>query len=342
MKLTPSWADAFARMPLTYLRQEYPSHLVHLMLDDSDALSPRALHPVFYGCYDWHSAVHGYWLLLRALSLYPTLSCRDEIIAVFHAHFTEENIAQECAYFTVPFRTAFERPYGYAWLLGLSGELKKSALPQAAQWYQRLEPLTQDIRRRFIDYFSKLTYAIRVGTHTNSAFALMLALDYARTLEDSLLENVIVNVAERFYREDTDYPAHYEPGGDEYLSGALTEAMLMSKVTVNFANWFDAFLPDIASQTALMQPAEVSDRTDPTITHLDGLNLSRAWCFRHLAVVLPNAHPAVSLLQAAAERHLTASLPHVVDSHYSGGHWLASFALLALASPVDGQAHHQT
>lgn len=340
MKLTQSMANAFARMPLAYLQQEYPNQLVHLMLEDSDALSPRTLHPVFYGCYDWHSAVHGYWLLLRCLSIYPTLACRDDIIALFNTHFTEENIVQERAYFTAPLRTAFERPYGYAWLLALAQELKTSALPQAGRWYQTLLPLTQEIRSRFIDYLSKLTYAIRVGTHTNSAFALMLGLDYARALKDSVLEDVIVNAAKRFYNQDINYPAHYEPGGDEYLSAALTEAMLMSKVTDSFADWFDAFLPTIASLNTLMRPAEVSDRTDPTITHLDGLNLSRAWCFKHIAGALPKDHPAISLFQEVIARHLTASLPHVVGSHYSGGHWLASFALLALAPPTGGPAHH--
>lgn len=330
MELTPSQADAFARMPLTYLRQEYPNHIMHLLNDYGDVLPPRALHPVFYGCFDWHSAVHGYWLLLRCLRIYPELSCRDEIIALFDDHLTDANVAQEVAYFNAPFRAAFERPYGYGWLLALAQEIKHSSLPQAERWYQTLLPLTQDIRDRLIDYLSKLTYPIRVGTHYNTAFALALGLDYARALNDDELEHAILQAAHRFYGADTHYPAHYEPGGDEYISGALTEALLMSKVVEDFPAWFDAFLPKVASIAALMNPAVVSDRTDPKIAHLDGLNLSRAWCMKRIASVLPDNLTAQKPLNDAALRHLSASVEHVVGSHYSGGHWLASFALLAL------------
>jgi len=238
MELTQHQADAFARMPLTYLRQEYPNHIMHLLNDDGDVLPPRELHPIFYGCFDWHSAVHGYWLLLRCVRLYPELPCRDEIVALFDEHLTEEKVAQELAYFNAPFRASFERPYGYGWLLALAQELKQSALPEAAGWYQTLQPLTQDIRGRLMDYLSKLTYP--------------------------------------------------------------------------------------------MDPAEVSDRTDPKIAHLDGLNLSRAWCMKHIAKALPAQHAGQQALSEAVERHLAASVEHVVGSHYSGGHWLASFALLAL------------
>ena len=176
MELTQHQADAFARMPLTYLRQEYPNHIMHLLNDDGDVLPPRELHPIFYGCFDWHSAVHGYWLLLRCVRLYPELPCRDAIVALFDEHITEEKVAKELAYFTAPFRASFERPYGYGWLLALAQELKQSSLPQAAGWYQMLEPLTQDIRNRLVDYLGKLTYPIRVGTHYSTAFALALAL----------------------------------------------------------------------------------------------------------------------------------------------------------------------
>jgi hypothetical protein len=330
MELTQHQADAFARMPLTYLRQEYPNHIMHLLNDDSDVLPPRELHPIFYGCFDWHSAVHGYWLLLRCVRLYPELSCRDEIVSLFDEHITHEKVAQELAYFNAPFRASFERPYGYGWLLALAQELKQSTLPQAESWYRTLQPLTQDIRSRLVDYLSKLTYPIRVGTHYNTAFALALGLDYAREVKDSALEQAILDASTRFYLADTRYPAHYEPGGDEYISGALTEALLMSKVADNFPAWFDDFLPDVGSVAALMNPAEVSDRTDPKIAHLDGLNLSRAWCMKHIAKALPENHSAQQALDQAVEKHLAASVEHVVGSHYSGGHWLASFALLAL------------
>jgi len=330
MKLTQHQADAFARMPLTYLRQEYPNHIMHLLNDDGDVLPPRELHPIFYGCFDWHSAVHGYWLLLRCVRLYPELSCRDEIVSLFNEHITHEKVAQELAYFNAPFRASFERPYGYGWLLALAQELKQSTLPQAESWYRALQPLTLDIRSRLVDYLSKLTYPIRVGTHYNTAFALALGLDYARKVKDSALEQAILDASTRFYLADTRYPAHYEPGGDEYISGALTEALLMNKVADNFPAWFDDFLPDVGTVAALMNPAEVSDRTDPKIAHLDGLNLSRAWCMKHIAKALPENHAAQQALSQAVEKHLAASVEHVVGSHYSGGHWLASFALLAL------------
>lgn len=239
-------------------------------------------------------------------------------------------MAKELAYFTAPFRDSFERPYGYGWLLALAQEMKQSSLSQAAGWYQTLEPLTQYIRNRLVDYLAKLTYPIRVGTHYNTAFALALALDYARAVEDSALEQAILSSAERFYLADTRYPAHYEPGGDEYISGVLTEALLMSKVSADFSAWFDAFLPDVGSVAELMNPAEVSDRTDPKIAHLDGLNLSRAWCMKHIAKAPPVNHPAQQVLSDAVAKHLTVSVEHVVGSHYSGWHWLASFALLAL------------
>jgi hypothetical protein len=330
MPLSPLQAEAFANMPLTFLRQEYPNHIMHLLNDDADVLPPRELHPIFYGCFDWHSAVHGYWLLLRCLRRYPELPSRDAIIDLFDEHFSEANVARELAYFHAPFRASFERPYGYGWLLALAQELAESTLPQAKRWSALLEPLTQDIRTRLIGYLEKLTYPIRVGTHYNTAFALALGLDYARSCGDEVLEAAIIDGANRFYLQDVDYPAHYEPGGDEYVSGALCEALLMSQVSGDFPAWFDRYLPRLASIDALMQPATVSDRTDPKIAHLDGLNLSRTWCFKRIAAALPAEHPAQQPLHQAIARHLDASIEHVVGSHYSGGHWLASFAMLAL------------
>ncbi|WJM86659.1 DUF2891 domain-containing protein [Dickeya chrysanthemi] len=331
MQLTLTLADAFARMPLTYLRQEYPNHIMHLLNGDGDALTPRELHPVFYGCFDWHSAVHGYWLLLRCIRRFPMLPCYDDITRLFDDHFTPENMARELAYFQAPMRASFERPYGYGWLLALAGELAQSSHPAAARWLGCLQPLTQEIRRRLLGYLDKLTYPIRVGTHFNTAFALGLSIDYARTVGDSELENAIVPAAHGYFGRDSAYPAHYEPAGDDFLSGALTEALLMSKVSGSaFPAWFDGFLPSLAAVSVLVNPAQVSDRADPKIAHLDGLNLSRAWCMRQIAQQLPPTHPARPVLLAAAERHLAASVDHVVGSHYSGGHWLATFALLAL------------
>ncbi|TKI06982.1 DUF2891 domain-containing protein [Martelella alba] len=331
MPLTRQQAEDFARMPLTYLRQEYPNHIMHLLNGAQDIQSPRELHPIFYGCFDWHSAVHGYWLLLRCLRHFPTLSCRDAIAALFEQHFTRPGALRERDYFQAPFRASFERPYGYGWLLALDQELAASAFPGAARWREALQPLTGDIRERLINYLDKLSYPVRVGTHFNTAFALILAMDHARSMRDRALEQAIAAAAAGYYQADTDYPAHYEPAGDDYLSGALTEALLMSKLLGReFAPWFDKFLPGIERITPLLQPARVSDRTDPKIAHLDGLNLSRAWCLRRIGQCLPQKHPAQPCLREATERHLSASVPHVVGSHYSGGHWLASFAMLAL------------
>ncbi|MFZ7233495.1 DUF2891 domain-containing protein [Avibacterium avium] len=329
MKLTQQQATEFANMPLQFLRQEYPNHIMHLLNSEADVQSPRQLHPIFYGCFDWHSAVHGYWLLLRCVKIYPNLDSKAEIEKLFAEHFTAENVAHELAYFHAPFRASFERPYGYAWILALAQELKQSDLPQAEQWYELLQPLTLDIRQKLLDYLGKLSYPIRVGTHFNTAFALVLALDYARAMQDQELENAILQATERYYRQDKNYPANYEPAGDDYLSGALTEALLMSKVLADFPAWFAEFLPEQQLNT-LLSPAEVSDRADPKIAHLDGLNLSRSWCFKHIAKALPADHALQTMLKNAIQEHLQASLDHVVGSHYSGAHWLATFALLAL------------
>ncbi|AON54087.1 DUF2891 domain-containing protein [Herbaspirillum seropedicae] len=332
MQLTLERAEEFARMPLAYLRQEYPNHIMHLLNDESDVLSPRAMHPVFYGCYDWHSAVHGFWLLLRCLRKYPSLAAADEISVLFDEHFTSELMERETDYFRAPNRTHFERPYGFGWLLALDQELRMSSHPRAPQWQAAMTPLTAKIRRLLLDYLVKLSYPIRVGTHFNTAFALALSLDYARYINDAELETAIVEWSQQHYGKDTDYPARYEPGGDEFISGALTEALLMSKVLSpdTFATWFDGYLPRIAEVSQLMHPAHVSDPTDPKVAHLDGLNLSRAWCMKTVLRHLPVGHAARSAIEAAIQRHIAASIDQVVGSHYSGGHWLASFAMLAL------------
>ncbi|MET3430559.1 hypothetical protein ABIC71_000022 [Herbaspirillum seropedicae] len=332
MQLTLERAEEFARMPLAYLRQEYPNHIMHLLNDESDVLSPRAMHPVFYGCYDWHSAVHGFWLLLRCLRKYPSLAVADEITALFDEHFTSDLMERETDYFRAPNRTHFERPYGFGWLLALDQELRMSSHPRAPQWQAAMTPLTAKIRRLLLDYLVKLSYPIRVGTHFNTAFALALSLDYARHINDAELETAIVEWSQQHYGKDTDYPARYEPGGDEFISGALTEALLMSKVLSpdTFAMWFDGYLPRIAEVSQLMHPAHVSDPTDPKVAHLDGLNLSRAWCMKTVLRHLPAGHAARSAIEAAIQRHIAASIDQVVGSHYSGGHWLASFAMLAL------------
>lgn len=336
MQLTLQQVEAFVSLPLRSLRHEYPNHIMHTLNGPEDVQSPRELHPVFYGCYDWHSAVHGYWLLARCSRLYPELSTQDEISELFNQHFTDANMQVETAYFQAPNRSAFERPYGWAWLLALAQELDLWDHPKAKVWLATMQPLVDDIRQRILRYFPLLSYAIRVGTHFNSAFALKLILDFARHHDDSELENSVISSANRYFVADKDYPAHYEPGGDEFISGAMTEALLMASVLSNneFANWFASYLPELAGIKRLMEPAEVSDRSDPKIAHLDGLNLSRAWCMKNIALRLRDEGKTAEILTAAAQRHIEASLPHVASGEYAGDHWLATFAMLALEEPA--------
>lgn len=332
MQLTVDQASAFAALPLRSLRHEYPNHIMHLLNGPQDVLSPRAMHPVFYGCYDWHSAVHGYWLLARCARLYPSLPQQDAITALFDEHFTVDNMQQETAYFQAPNRASFERPYGFAWIVALAQELDVWQHPKAKAWLTAMEPLTAEIRNRIFSYFTKLSYPIRVGTHYNSAFALKLILDFARHRHDVELEELVVSASRRYYQHDTNYPAHYEPGGDEFLSAALTEALLMSDVLSAdaFPGWFAQYLPAPGDVHRLMTPADVSDHSDPKIAHLNGLNLSRAWCMKRIARRLPENVPARAVLGKAAQDHIDAGLPHVISGEYAGEHWLATFAMLAL------------
>ncbi|NMV39065.1 DUF2891 domain-containing protein [Ralstonia insidiosa] len=332
VELTVKQASDLAALPLRSLYHEYPNHIMHLLNGAEDVLSPRDMHPVFYGCYDWHSAVHGYWLLARCARLYPSLPQQDAIAKLFDEHFTAENMQKECAYFQAPGRTSFERPYGFAWVMALAQELDVWQHPRAKDWQKAMEPLTAEIRSRILSYFTKLSYPIRVGTHYNSAFALKLILDFARHRRDAELGELVVSASRRYYGEDTNYPAHYEPGGDEFLSAALTEALLMSDVlpAAAFAGWFAEYLPVPGHIDRLLAPAHVSDHSDPKIAHLNGLNLSRAWCMKRIAARLPESAPAKAVLDTAATLHIEAGLPHVISGEYAGEHWLATFAMLAL------------
>ncbi len=317
-RLTPDLASHFARIALGHVEREYPNGISHVLAGPQDALTPRALHPVFYGSFDWHSCVHGYWLLARLLRVAPGLSEAAAIQALFARRITPEAVAGELAYFGRPTARGFERPYGWAWLLKLASELPASAATT-------LRPLTDAMVARFTDFLPRLTYPIRTGTHFNTAFALVLALDAA----DPALTALIQRRATDWFGADRDCPA-WEPGGDDFLSSALTEALCMSRVlpAAAFRNWLDMFLPRLRLRqpTSLFQPATVSDRSDGKIAHLDGTNLSRAWCLRHLAATVPDL---ADTLLPSAEAHIAASLPHVAGD-YMGEHWLATFALLAL------------
>ncbi len=317
--LNSDTASKMARIALGHVEREFPNKLDHVLLGPEDALTPRELHPIFFGSFDWHSCVHGWWSLLTLRRLFPEMAEALEIESQGDASFTSGKVATERAYLDRPLSAGFERPYGWAWLLQL--HLEATHHPDR-NWGAELEPLARDFAARFDRYLQILTYPIRAGTHFNSAFALVLALEWAEGF-DAALANLIAARAKHWFSGDRDAQA-WEPSGDDFLSPTLTEALLMSRAlpAEEFRDWFAAFLPRIDQRqpATLFTPATVSDRGDGKIAHLDGLNLSRAWCWRWLG------HPEF------ADSHLEAALPHL-SGDYMGEHWLQSFALLALLAP---------
>jgi hypothetical protein len=330
--LTPDVASRFARLALGHVTREYPNKLDHVLSGPADARSPRELHPVFYGSFDWHSCVHGWWLLARLVRRHPDLAEAAETRALLDSHLTPANVAAEVAYLHQPLRGTFERPYGWAWLLMLAGELARHDSADGRRWSAGLKPLADAFVERFRGFLPRATYPVRTGTHFSTAFALALALDYAEAVGDGAFGEMLRGKAREWYGGDRDCQA-WEPGGDDFLSPALVEAECMRRALPadDFASWFDAFLPRLARRepATLFRPATVSDRSDGKIAHLDGLNLSRAWCWRSLAGALPADDARRTIVHQAAEAHLAASLPHVAGD-YMGEHWLATFALLAL------------
>jgi hypothetical protein len=327
--LTPETANRFAEIALGHVGKEYPHKLDQVLCGPEDLKGPRALHPIFFGSFDWHSCVHGYWLLMRTLRLHPDMPVAGRVRDLLDRMLTPANVAGELNYLHRAYTGGFERPYGWAWLLALHAEARR----HEAAWADDLAPLAEAFADRFKAFLPKLTYPIRTGTHFNTAFALILALDWAEEGGDADLAALIAARARHYYGQDRDCPG-WEPGGDDFLSPALTEALCMRRTMApgEFRAWFDAFLPDLAAGTprSLFEPAFVSDRSDGKIAHLDGVNLSRAWCWRGLADALD---PEIAALgRRAADAHLDASLPHVAGD-YMGEHWLATFALLALEAP---------
>jgi hypothetical protein len=327
--LTSEAAGRFADLALKCVDQEYPNKLDHVMNGAGEVRSPKALHPAFYGCFDWHSSVHGHWMLVRLLRMQPGMARVAEIRAVLDAHLSTERIAAEVAYLDQPNRKGFERTYGWAWLLKLAAELKDWNSPEARRWYAALRPLAERIASDYVAFLPKQTYPIRSGVHPNSAFGLELALDYAQAVRDAKLEAVILERARAWFEADRNGPLAWEPGGEDFLSPCLEEAALMARVLPprSFPRWLAAFLPGLPGN---LVPAVVSDRSDPRIVHLDGLNLSRARALFALARHLGPKDPRQAALQAAAERHAQASLPHLASGHYGGEHWLATFAVRML------------
>ncbi|MEO6379405.1 MAG: DUF2891 domain-containing protein [Caulobacteraceae bacterium] len=328
--LTASTAAQWAKIALGHVTREYPNKLDHVLNGPGDLQSPKALHPIFHGSFDWHSCVHGYWLLATLHRLHLRNSALGiRIRALFNAAFTPAKVQGELAYLDRDGGAGFERPYGWAWLMMLHAELERSGSDY--EWAERLSPLTKALVLNLRLYLDKLTYPVRAGTHGNSAFALALAHEYAVACGDAELEAAIEGAARRWYLNDADHRP-LEPSGEDFLSPALMEADCMRRVLgpLEFPYWFDGFLKEVADlqPASLFEPALVSDRSDGRIAHLDGLNLSRAWCWRGLAEALPSDHPARGAARVAADRHFAAAAPHLAGD-YAGEHWLASFALLA-------------
>jgi hypothetical protein len=329
--LSAETAAKFARIALGHVQREYPNKLDHVLDGPADALGPRALHPVFYGSFDWHSCVHGYWTLATVLRLHPDMPEAEAIEGLFDEMFTADKVAGELAYLRRPSSRGFERPYGWAWLLKLQAEL--IAHP-SARWAETLQPLAGAFARRFEDFLPKAGYPVRAGVHSNTAFALRLGSDYAVAAGDRGLLDLFAGKARDWYLGDRDAQA-WEPSGDDFLSPTLIEAECLRRLLPpsDYRAWLRGFLPRIAlgEPATLFEPATVTDRSDGKIAHLDGLNLSRAWCWREIAAALPESDPARDAAIKAADLHLASALPHVAGD-YMGEHWLASFALLALTA----------
>jgi hypothetical protein len=329
--LTEEDAGRLARLALSCVHREYPNKIAHVMQSDADLAPPRLLTPAFYGCFDWHSAVHGHWLLARLARLYPQADFAAEARRALARNLTPEHIAGEVAYLQGEGRATFERPYGLAWLLQLATELREWKDPEAARWYQALAPLEAAAAARLADWLPKLTYPIRTGEHSQTAFALGLILDWAREAGRRELADLIVQKALAFHARDRDCPLDYEPSGQDFLSPCLAEADLMRRVLPpdEYAVWLRGFLPDLPrdEDASWLPVAIVSDRSDGKLAHLDGLNLSRAWMLEGIASGLPDGDPRRAALTAAAGEHRRAGLAAVTGEHYEGGHWLGSFAV---------------
>jgi len=324
-------AERFADLALACVHKEYPNKIGHLLNSDADVEPPRELTPAFYGCYDWHSAVHGHWLLARLARRFPETPFAAKARAALDQSLTPEHIAAEVRYLEAPGRTTFERPYGLAWLLQLHAELREWDDPQAQRWAAALESLAKTAAGRIRDWLPKLTAPIRIGEHNQTAFSFGLILDWARSTGDQQTAALLEARIRDLYLKDRDCPTSYEPSGEDFLSPCLAEADLMRRVQPPdaFAGWLATFLPGIPKDGRgdWLKPGMVTDPSDPKLAHLDGLNLSRAWMLEGIAAGLPAADSRLSALRAAAAVHREAGLRNVTGAHYEGGHWLGSFAV---------------
>lgn len=328
-------ASRFAGLALKCVKKEYPNKPDHVMNDESEVQSPSFFHPAFYGCFDWHSSIHGHWMLVRLLRMFPDQPEAKEIRSALNDNLSAENIEIEVKYLQQPSRKSFERTYGWAWLLKLAEELYGWDDPDGQKWSKNLQPLADAIVKRYIEFLPKQTYPIRRGVHPNTAFGIAFALDYARAVGHNELEELLVERSNAYFLHDSNCPASWEPDGDDFFSRCLIEADLMRRVLPweEFPEWFHRFLPRLADRKpeSLLEPADVSDRSDPKIVHLDGLNLSRAWCMNGITRALPEDDPVRKILTESAIRHAQATLPHIASGSYGGEHWLASFAVYLLS-----------
>lgn len=338
-----SFAKRFGRLALECVHREYPNKIAHVLSSDADALPPRELTPAFYGCYDWHSAVHGHWLLARLARSFPESPVAKEARTALATSLTPERIAGEVRYLEGEGRVSFERPYGLAWLLQLAAELREWDDADARTWIEALEPLERAAAARLRDWIPKLTHPIRIGEHSQTAFAFGLILDWARVAADGETEEVVRQASLRLYLGDRDCPLSYEPSGQDFLSPCLAEADLMRRLLppAEFAAWLGAFLPTIPlgdTDVPWIEPVEVSDPGDPKLGHLDGLNLSRAWMLEGIASALSDSDPRRSALVNTARAHRKAGLAAVTGERYEGGHWLGSFAMYLVSERGVGRA----
>jgi Protein of unknown function (DUF2891) len=335
--LSESAAARFAALALKCLHQEYPNHISHTLNSAADARPPHELTPAFYGCLDWHSDVHGHWLLVRLLRLFPHAPFASQARAAVGQSLTPANIAGEVAYLGGAGRASFERPYGLAWLLQLGAELRRWDDADARRWSRLLAPLETAAATRIESWLPKLHYPIRIGEHDQTAFSFGLMWDWAGMSGDAHMRELLTDAAQRFYQHDRNCPLTYEPSGEDFLSPCLAEADFMRRVLppTAFARWLTDFLPQIPTRAAAaarptgawLSPGVVTDRADPKLAHIDGLNLSRAWMLEGIAHGLPPHDPRIAALLATAARHRDAALPAVTGEHYEGGHWLGTYAV---------------
>jgi hypothetical protein len=324
-------AERFADLALACVHKEFPNHMSHTLNSDADVAPPRKLTPAFYGCYDWHSSVHGHWLLVRLVRTFPSASFVPAARDALRQSLTAENLMQEAAYLRGEGRASFERPYGLAWLLQLAAELREWDDQQGREMASNLQPLEMVALERLKTWLPKLANPVRIGEHDQTAFSMGLMLDYARSVGDRELADLVVSKARQFYSGDKNCPLEYEPSGEDFLSPCLGESDLMRRVlpSEGFANWLRVFLPQIsnAKDDEWLRPVVSPDPSDPKLAHLDGLNLSRAWMLEGIEAALPKDDKRLPRIRSVAEAHQRAGLAAVTGEHYEGGHWLGSFAV---------------